>query len=257
MSMERWEPWRDMMSLRDAMERLIQDSVVRPAGAILPGGRMGMPLDIAERDDHFEVRASLPGYKPDEVHVMVQGDTLTIRARRNEDEEQKNENWIVRERRTGSLTRSITLPVAVDADKATARFEDGVLTLELPKAETSKPKQIPLSQSQRQAGAQSSQSSSQGKATQVPVAAESATSGTSGTSATSGGQGNGQSQSAAQASAPTEHGETGPSPRAANAGSSSAGEPEGAQPHAKDQVTEASMESFPASDAPSWTSERT
>src|SRR6185437_6464704 len=148
MSMERWEPLRDMMSLRDAMERLIQESFLRPAGSILPAMRGAMPLDVIERGDAFEIRASLPGIKPEDVQITVQGDVLTIRGATTSEQERKNdgdnENWILRERRSGSFYRSVTLPAPLDADKATARFEHGVLSLVIPKAEMAKAKEIPV-----------------------------------------------------------------------------------------------------------------
>src|SRR6185437_3638990 len=112
MSMERWEPLRDMMSLRDAMERLIQESFLRPAGSILPAMRGAMPLDVIERGDAFEIRASLPGIKPEEVQITVQGDVLTIRGATASEQKRKDdgddENWILRERRSGSFYRSVT-----------------------------------------------------------------------------------------------------------------------------------------------------
>src|SRR5690242_9000779 len=103
MSMERWEPLRDMMSLRDAMERLIQESFLRPAGSILPAMRGAMPLDVIERGDAYEIRASLPGIKPEDVQITVQGDVLTIRGATTSEQEHKDdrddENWILHERR--------------------------------------------------------------------------------------------------------------------------------------------------------------
>ena len=61
MAMERWDPFRDIVSLRDAMDRLIQDSFVRPAGSLLQGSRGGVPLDVVEKDNSYQVHASLPG----------------------------------------------------------------------------------------------------------------------------------------------------------------------------------------------------
>jgi HSP20 family protein len=148
MSLDRWEPLRDMMSLRDTMERLIQENFGRPAGSILPALRGAVPLDVIEKGDSFEVRASLPGIKPEDVNISVQGETLTIRGETTGEHEHKEENWILRERRSGSFYRSVTLPAPLDADRANARFEQGVLVLTIPKAETAKAKQIPVTGAQ-------------------------------------------------------------------------------------------------------------
>jgi len=84
----------------------------------------------------------LPGFKPEEVDISITGDTLTLKGEHREEKETKNENYLLQERSYGSFSRSITIPVEVKSEKAEASFEDGVLTLTLPKAEEVKPKQI-------------------------------------------------------------------------------------------------------------------
>ncbi len=149
MSIERWDPFRETLSLRDAMDRLLQESVVWPAAwAGEPGAALA--LDLEESADEYTVRAALPGFRPEEVDVSVLGDTLTIRAERRGEEERKGRNYLIRERRTGAVTRAIALPQPVDADRAQARFEHGELVLTLPKAEGSKPRRIPLGGQGRQ-----------------------------------------------------------------------------------------------------------
>jgi len=141
----RWDPFRDMVSLRDAMDRLFEESVVRPRGSWpTPAGReQTLALDVHETDQDLVVEASLPGMSPDEVDISIVGNTLTIKADHEEKREQEEEGkYYFHERRYGTVQRSVGLPVEVDADKAEAIFENGVLKLTLPKAEEAKPKHI-------------------------------------------------------------------------------------------------------------------
>ncbi len=141
MAMEPWSPYREMVTLRDAMDRLFQESFVRPIGGM--SGRGSVALDIAESADQYEVRAALPGVKPEDVQITVQGDNLTIRGEvKGEEERKTDQNWLARERVTGTFYRSISLPLPVSAEKAQAHFEHGILYLTLPKAEEAKPKEI-------------------------------------------------------------------------------------------------------------------
>lgn len=145
MAIERWEPFREAISLRDAMNSLLQESFVRPTGFSTDvAGRTSMPIDVRETDNEFIVEASLPGLKPDDVQITVHGDTVTIRGQTKAEEEKKDEHWLVRERRFGSFQRSFMLDTPVDASKAAAHFEHGELRLTLPKAEQAKPRQIKI-----------------------------------------------------------------------------------------------------------------
>jgi HSP20 family protein len=141
MPIERWEPFREFPSLREHMDRLFQDNFFRSLGQ--GAGEEGwFPIDVADRDDHIEVKAEVPGLKPDEFNVRVQGDTLTVRGEKKEESERKEANWVVRERRSGSFARSIRLPATVNAEKSTATYENGVLVLTLPKVEQAKTQEI-------------------------------------------------------------------------------------------------------------------
>ena len=133
MSMIRWDPSRDLVSLRQAMDRLFEESFVRPSGFTLELGGGNIPIDIYQTENTVEVKATLTGVKPDEVDISITGDTLTIKAERKEEKE-------VKENRYGMVSRLITLPVEVKAEKAEATFENGVLSLTLP--EEVKPKQV-------------------------------------------------------------------------------------------------------------------
>lgn len=153
MAMEPWNPWREMMNMRDVMDRMFQDTLVRAGSGFL--GRGSIPLDIQETDNGYEVEAALPGVRPEDVQVTVQDDTLTIRGEVKGQEERSGQNWITRERRSGSFYRSVTLPAAVDVDHATASFEHGVLRLKLPRSAQAGPKQIRIGASPAQpSGAQ-------------------------------------------------------------------------------------------------------
>ena len=142
MAIERFDPFREAVSLSDAMNSLFRESFVRPGNGALTGAALALPLDVRESENEFVIKASLPGVKPEEVQITVHGDVLSIRGETKAEEEKKGETWHVKERRYGTFQRSVSLTTPIDADKAQAQFEHGVLTLTLPKAEAAKPKQI-------------------------------------------------------------------------------------------------------------------
>jgi HSP20 family protein len=144
MAVEYWAPFRDAVSLRDAMNALFQDSFVRPGNAPTQNAYATLPLDVSETEHDFVIRAALPGIKPDDVEITVHGDTLTIRGESKADEEKKGEHWHLRERRFGTFQRSVSLATPVNSEKAQADYDLGVLTLTLPKAESAKPRQIKI-----------------------------------------------------------------------------------------------------------------
>jgi HSP20 family protein len=125
------------------MDRLFEDSFVRPS-RFWPDrlGRGELPIDMYQTANDVVVKTTLPGFKPEEVDISITGDTLTIKAERKEEQEVKDEDYFYREHRYGAFSRSVPIPVQVKSDKAEAIFENGVLTLTLPKAEEIKPKQI-------------------------------------------------------------------------------------------------------------------
>jgi len=145
MAIERWDPFHEAVSLRDAMNHLFQESVLRPGQAYSNGsGPSTLPLDVQETADAFVVQASLPGLKPEEVQITVHGEAVTIRGEHKAETKKDEGTWHLRERRSGSFQRVLSLSTPVDADRADARFEHGVLTLTLPKSEQAKPKQIKI-----------------------------------------------------------------------------------------------------------------
>ena len=140
-NLTRWEPVREMMTLREAMDRLFDDAFTRPIN-LRDGGWSSPAVDMYQTDNDVVVKAALPGFKADEVQINITGDLLTLRGERKQEEEKKDRAWHIREHRWSSFERSIVLPTAVKTDKANADFENGVLTITLPKAEEVKPKII-------------------------------------------------------------------------------------------------------------------
>jgi HSP20 family protein len=140
-NLTRWEPVREMLTLREAMDRLFDDAFTRPIN-LRDGGWSAPAVDMYQTDDEVVVKAALPGFKADEVQINITGDVLTVRGEMKHEEEKKEKAWHIREHRWGTFERSIALPTTVTADKAVADFENGILTITLPKAEEVKPKTI-------------------------------------------------------------------------------------------------------------------
>jgi HSP20 family protein len=124
------------------MDRLFEESWVRPrAGWLLPAEE-ALAIDIYETADSVVVKTSVPGVKPEEIDITITGNTVTIAGETKAEEKVEEENYIRRERRYGRFSRSVTLPSGVKTEKAEATFEHGLLTLTIPKAEEAKPKVI-------------------------------------------------------------------------------------------------------------------
>ena len=143
MSLMRRDPFGEMMSLRQAMDRLLEESVVRPRATMgVAGAGMGMDLDVMEREDAIVVRASLPGVKPDDVNITVENNILTIQAETREEQDRGEGRYHHRERRYGRVARAIVLPVEVDPNACDADFEHGVLTITLAKSQQARARRI-------------------------------------------------------------------------------------------------------------------
>jgi HSP20 family protein len=138
----RWEPAREMMTLREAMDRLFDDAFTRPFG--LTSGLQAPAIDLYQTEDEIIIHAVLPGLKADDVQLSITGDLLTLKGEFKEKEEKKEKAYHLREQHYGSFERVIGLPTEVVADKAKADFEDGILTITLPKADDVKPKTITI-----------------------------------------------------------------------------------------------------------------
>jgi HSP20 family protein len=137
----RWDPFREMLSMRSMMDRILEDWERPAAGGPLLGAP---PLDLMQTPDDVIVRMMIPGVKPDDIEISVTGDVLSVRGEVRVEQEKETSRYHVRELRQGSFARSIALPAPVVADKAEAKFQDGLLTLRLPKAEEVKPKMISI-----------------------------------------------------------------------------------------------------------------
>ncbi len=142
-----WDPAGEMLALSEAMDQLLRNAFIRPSrwlfeefGAEVP------PMDVVETPEAFMVKAALPGWKPEDVEVTIENGQLTIKGEWKQESETKDEKaqWHRREIRHSSFVRSFLLPTEVEAEKAKAQFENGVLTLTIPKSEVVKPKQIKI-----------------------------------------------------------------------------------------------------------------
>ena len=109
------------------------------------GRRWVPPIDLVEAEDHFMLKADLPGLTESDVNIEVQDGTLTISGERSAEHEQREKGWYRIERSFGSFNRSLTLPDGVDPDGISARFEHGVLEVNIPKPEERKPRRISIS----------------------------------------------------------------------------------------------------------------
>jgi HSP20 family protein len=135
-------PFGELMSLRSAMDRLFEDSFVGRSFGQGYDSMTPLPLDVTRTADELVVEAALPGIKPDDVDITIEDGTLSIRGEFREEQRTGQGESLVQEIRRGSVARSVTLPTGLEPDKASATFEDGVLTLRIPKAESVKPRQI-------------------------------------------------------------------------------------------------------------------
>jgi HSP20 family protein len=146
MALVRWEPLREMASLQNEMNRLFGTFFDTPTTAMSGNGvRRWMPaMDLVETDEHFVLRADLPGMGQDDVRIEVEDRTLTLAGERKAEHETNNEGYYRLERATGAFSRSLTLPEGVDPEQIAATFENGVLEVRIPKPEERKPRRVAI-----------------------------------------------------------------------------------------------------------------
>jgi HSP20 family protein len=142
----RWDPFGETLSLRQAMDKLFEDAWVRPWAQFTQDGNgvTALPLDVYESGDDIVVSATVPGVRPEEIDITVQGDVLTIRGETKSDETTTDAKYHRRERHFGRFARQVVLPTGVDSARAEAHFENGVLKLRLPKVEEAKERRIQI-----------------------------------------------------------------------------------------------------------------
>ena len=137
-------PLGDVVSLREAMDRLFEDSFIRPTAHWGNGAQVVVPVDLWETKDSYHLRADLPGLAPEDIDINATADTLTISGELKPATDVTGEGWLRQERRYGKFTRSFTVPMQIDPNKVDAKFTNGVLELVLPKAESVKPRSIKI-----------------------------------------------------------------------------------------------------------------
>ena len=139
--LSRWDPFQEMLNLRRTVDRLFDN--VSPNHEWQPT-QWGLALDVVENKDDFIVKASVPGINPDDLDISYANDILTIKGEIKSDSEHKENQYHLRERRFGTFTRSISLPIKIKGDAIEASYHDGVVTLRLPKSEQVKPRRIAI-----------------------------------------------------------------------------------------------------------------
>lgn len=144
MQLVRFNPTRDMVNFRRSMDNVFDDFF----GDFFSGARPEVvrgwnpKVDVFEEDDHIVMKAELPGVEKDKIAIDVDGRVLTVKGERSSENEVKEDNYFMRERSFGRFQRSFTLPAETDSEKIKAEYKDGVLKLNIPKPESSKPRQI-------------------------------------------------------------------------------------------------------------------
>lgn len=149
MALIRWEPVRELHTMQSEMNRLFNtffDSPSPSNGGNHAAARRWIPaMDVVETDEHFVLRADLPGLSESDVKIEVEDNVLTVSGERKAEHEQRSEGYYRVERSFGSFSRSLTLPEGVDADSIQGSFNNGVLEVRIPKPEQHKPRKVQIS----------------------------------------------------------------------------------------------------------------
>ena len=143
LTVSRWEPFRDMLTFQNRLNRLLGDSLQTYPGPEGVGSWVP-PVDVVEEPERLVFRAEIPGVSKDDIDIKVENGTLVLRGEKKLEREVEGETAHRVERFYGTFARSFTLPTTIDAGKIQARYKDGVLELVLPKAEVAKPRRIEI-----------------------------------------------------------------------------------------------------------------
>ena len=167
MALVRWEPVRELTSLQSEMNRLFNSFFDAPTGAGNGPARRWVPaMDLVEADDHFVLKADLPGLSDEDVSIEIADSTLTIKGERKAEHEARERGWYRVERSFGRFSRSLTLPEGVNAEGVTAAFDKGVLEVRIPKPEERKPRRVEIRAGSRQGSNGSEPAAVEGTATE-------------------------------------------------------------------------------------------
>jgi len=146
MTLQRWYPTNLVYGVDGAFDRFWRNFGLVPytRKSLNPASGGNLPIDVTETDEAYTVTASIPGISPDDIAVTVDAGLLTVKGETSGESDSEKGRYVVRERRYGSVERSVRLPDSVDVDSAESSFENGVLTITLPKLEATKPKSLPI-----------------------------------------------------------------------------------------------------------------
>jgi HSP20 family protein len=162
MALVRWEPVRELTSLQNEMNRLFNTFFDTPTTGNGGNGttlrRWIPPMDLVETDEHFVLKADLPGLDEGDVNIEVEDNVLTVSGERKAEHEDKREGYVRVERAYGSFRRSLTLPEGIDPEAVSASFEKGVLEVRIPKPEQRKPRKVAIQVGERPAAIEGNES---------------------------------------------------------------------------------------------------
>lgn len=148
MALLRWDPFRDLLSLQDRMNRIFEESL--PRNKVFEGslttGVWSPAVDIYETEKAIILKVELPGLSKDDISIEIKDDNLTLRGERKFEKDIREENYHRIERSYGTFSRSFSLPKTINKNKVDATFKDGILEITIPKAEETRPKQIEIKQ---------------------------------------------------------------------------------------------------------------